>query len=551
MNNIKDSFYTLAGSTKTICICKSVSSGMIISQATGFKVLVAFKDSNIAYCVREALTDHQDAIIILCADNDNIKINKEISEKYKILCVWPDGIKGNNFEDMSDELGITTVTETIIKGRVSEIYKKKTSKNNKINELVDNSPEVLKNIIKYYNTTAIKPQPLFALATGLIFGSVILGRQYLTQFNNYTSNYFLLVAKSGTGKDHPKFIIRKLLESCNLGWLERSGGYTAGNTVVRSLEAQPLQVSFFEEIGQSLAEASNKNKSLSSSMFRQLLDIWSSCHSSSVGVEYINGNTPRAARPALSIVGITTPRELYRSITESLIEQGFINRLLPFISEQEREATKLQETNNAESKINIVKTWVLKHWPKNSSEIGMLVEPEDSERANPNNGETTRVDFEPEAVDFLDKIEVEIIQSSNELEKIHLEDMPSRQREITMRIALVIAVMDNHTSISLKHTKWAWSLVGELYRRYIDNVKQHVAGSEFEEAKLEGLNDLRKRGKDGIKPSDMPKKRPWSKFDKKLRTEVLNELQESGLAEQIKKKTGRRGPGTTVWVALN
>lgn len=75
-----------------------------------------------------------------------------------------------------------------------------------------NPPGLLKDIAEFYNSTAVKPQPLFAIATGLILGSILFGRRYNTgdYENYYTSLYFLIVAKSGTGKDHVKKIVRSI-----------------------------------------------------------------------------------------------------------------------------------------------------------------------------------------------------------------------------------------------------------------------------------------------------------------------------------------------------
>lgn len=551
--------FVINGNSSTVCICEGFATGATIFKATGFMVFVAFNSGNMPKVAEQVAEKNKNSNIIICADNDyknninvGLKKGKEAAKNIGASCVWPEGIDGTDFNDMAAEMGISEVTTSIIKGHTVEVYQKIKSKNNLklIKRLIDEAPEVLKKIISYYDSTAIKPQPLFGLATGLILGSLITSRKYKTQFNNYSTNYFLLVAKSGTGKDHPKFVIRKILEECNLSWLERAGGYTASNTVMRSLEKQPIQITFFEEIGQKLNEAALNKRSMSSGVFRQLLDIWSSCHSISVGDEYVDGSTPQVSRPALGVVGLTTPRELFRAINESLIEQGFVNRLLPFISDQDRVATPLSENKCCDEDFEIISRWIKDHWPQVDSEIGMIVDVSDEERANPHGGEVIEIPFDSEAIEVLNELESDVVALSEALDKIGLDDIPSRNREIIMRISMIIALMDGGDMITQKHVKWSRDLVFELYRRYIDDIKRHVAGSDFENAKLECLNHLRSLGKKGVRPIDMPKQSPWSKFEKRLREDILSDLVDSGLAEKTRLSTGKRGPKTEVWVAL-
>ena len=65
-------------------------------------------------------------------------------------------------------------------------------------------PGKLQHVVDYYNATAIMPQPQFAVQTALAIGSVVLGRNYTTDQNNYTSLYFVCVGETGFGKDRDR-----------------------------------------------------------------------------------------------------------------------------------------------------------------------------------------------------------------------------------------------------------------------------------------------------------------------------------------------------------
>jgi len=72
--------------------------------------------------------------------------------------------------------------------------------------------------------------------------------------------------------------------------------------------------------------------------------------------------------------------------------------------------------------------------------------------------------------------------------------------------------------------------------------------TDIEVKRKKAIHSLGLAGSDGIKPLDMPTVYPWSTWTKKERLEVLNELLEDGLICKVKVKTGKRGPGTLVWV---
>lgn len=542
--------HVIPGSEDQVLICEGFSTGVTLNMATGNKILVALDCSNLLNVA--SLADKKYMNILICADNDhktqskrpdigNPGINAAIAIKTAlgINYVYPGGISGSDFNDMAHELGIKAVKDLIRKGKTLEVYKSK--KASDIPPEIFNPPGVLKDIADYYNETAVKPQPLFAIAAGLILGSVVLGRRYVTNQQNYTSLYFVVAAKSGTGKDHIKQVVREILSAAELSWMEQGEGYTASNTVIKALERQALQLSFFEEIGQRLKDAGDNPKSLSKGVFRKLLDVWSSCHSHSVGETYSTGEIPRVDRPALTMVGITTPRSLTLAINDALIEQGFVNRILPFLSKQERVSARLRKrVENIPKKIL---RWIEETWIKgNLAEGGVPCLPcKEDEKLIP---------FSPAAIELLNQIEDEVLILSNHLERYHLDDMPSRIREIIMRVSLIVAVMDRKETITSEHVKWSHTLVWTLYDEYIKEIKQNVSGSDYEKHKLLALDSLRKRGEKGIRVSEMPKLSPWSRWPKKLRNEILDDLRSSGLADSQVKKTNKKGPSYEVWIAI-
>lgn len=540
----KGSAYPIPGDPRTVYITEGYATGATVHEATGCMVIVAVDAGNILPVATEAVKKYNH--VVVCADNDDagLKAARETESGLDIPYIYPEGIEGTDFNDMAVEQGLEAVREAVLHGRMIRTYERTEQSTSYPDEIL-NPPGLLKTIADYYNATAIRPQPLFGIATGLALGSVVLGRRYRSEYKNYTSLYMIVAAKSGTGKDHVKQVCREILKAAGMAWMERSEGFTAANTVVHSLEGQPLQISFFEEIGLRLQEASAANtRSLARGTFRKLLDIFSSCHSFSVSEEYADKSVHRVDRPALTMVGLTTPRALTEAISESLIEQGFVNRILPFISREDRRPMPLRIQSSEEKVPEMVVKWIQGIFLQgNLVEAGVPVCPDEKDEII--------LTFTTEALEKLNQIDIEIVEKSNTLEKVRLDDMLSRNREIAMRISVVAAAMDSATEINVKYVEWAWSLVSYLYDQYISEIRRHVSGSEYEKAKLEALEALRSATKDGgIRPADMGKGRPWSKWQKKMRSEILTELQESGLAEKITVRTGKKGKPKQVWVAL-
>lgn len=541
-----------------LCICEGLATGLSIYQATGFNTIIAFDAYNLITVVKAFIEKSYENILI-CADNDHIKKDgsprkdnpgieaaKKINREYGLPYVYPTEIKGTDFNDLQSEKSLEDVRNIIVKGRVIEPYTVSDSMDKfhkDIKFCLENTNGILKDIANYYNKTAIAPQPLFALASGLILGSVLFGRRYNTGvYNNFSSEYILIIAKSGTGKDHVKQVIRMILMECNLEWLERGDGFTAANTIIKSLSKQALQLSFFEEIGQRLTECSLNNKSMAKGMFRKLLDVWSSCHSFVVGEEYADNDIPRCENPALTMVGLTTPKAFTDSITDSLIEQGFVNRLLPFISFQDRQATPLQKSNIKPPK-KIIK-WVQDHWLMGDlASAGMPIVPQkEHEITQP---------FSRDAITFLEEIHFEIVENAKILENINLDDMLSRIREHVMRVALIYSIFNDSDEINLQHVQWSYRLINALYGIYIDIIKRRVSGSDYEKWKLEALNYLRAISPKGIPKRLLPKTPPFSKWPKKVRDEILQDLSEANLISFEHVRNGKRGPKVSAWIAVN
>jgi hypothetical protein len=101
----------------------------------------------------------------------------------------------------------------------------------------------------------VRPVPIFAVQAALALGSVVCGRRYVTTQRNYSSLYFLNVAKSGTGKEEAKTTIERARRRRRARLLGGSS-YSSGNAVFSALLKKPQHLTIIDEFGKYLEAAS-------------------------------------------------------------------------------------------------------------------------------------------------------------------------------------------------------------------------------------------------------------------------------------------------------
>jgi hypothetical protein len=119
-------------------------------------------------------------------------------------------------------------------------------------------PGILQDVVNYYTVTAIKPQPQFAVQAAIAYGSVVMGRRWVTDQRNFSSLYFLNIGETGSGKEHSKTVLEELLEEAGLEELIGPAGYTSAAGVISTLTKKPTHVSVVDELGRQLKSAAAK-----------------------------------------------------------------------------------------------------------------------------------------------------------------------------------------------------------------------------------------------------------------------------------------------------
>ena len=352
-------------------------------------------------------------------------------------------------------------------------------------EFIVNAPGMIGAIADWINNTAAKPQPEFAVAAALTIGATIMGRRYRTNQRNFSSLYFVLVAKSGEGKDHPQKCVKKVLIRAGLGGLIGGSGYTSQGAVFTELMRSPSHLSIIDEIGQMLKASIQKGGSQLDAALSELLKAFSSCDDQMTAPTYSKMGLSKEQRkaveqrpiynPAISMLGATTPELFYSVCGEAHVEGGFMGRLILVQTNlPRRESAYPPEQEPPESVIAWCKELVEESMC--DGDIAGLMNPD--MEANPK-----AMFFDDECQKLLLEFEREIMRKQDAIENTADDRLLARTREKAMRISMIVAKATNRRGdniITGDALRWAIA-----YVKHYDYITVSVVANKRPQPKIE------------------------------------------------------------------
>lgn len=416
-------------------------------------------------------------------------------------------------------------------------------------------PGPLGTFVDLCNRTAPKPQPQFAVQAALALGCAVLGRRYKTTRENWPGLYLVNVGKSASGKEHPRTVLDAVLTAAQLGHLIGPGGYTSDGAVFSAAMNQPCHLAMIDELGAMLGNAAAMGNFHKRQALDALTQAWGLLNGTLRPLGYSTMSLRPAQRaelgsrivhrPAISILGMTTPKTFYRSLNEQSIEGGFLNRLLVVESYIGRVMSRPADP------IEVPDSLI--EWCKGARQAqqGNLTGTDLPADVVP----TPRVvDFTPDAKAAFRAYEAEVIESMDLLEPEGLAELEGRSVEKALRIALTIAVSDNLTTpfIHASHANWAIAYVRFYTAQTVASIRTHMHGSLFAIQRGDVLDVIRKAGPRGRTERELGKaSRTFAGLDPRNRRAILDSLKADGLADFVSFGHGPSGRGRerNAWVA--
>jgi hypothetical protein len=413
-----------------------------------------------------------------------------------------------------------------------------------------NPPGILGELAAWVTATANKPQPQFSVQSAIAFMATVLGRRFVTSNRNWPSLYLMIIGKSGSGKEHAKQAAESALEYCDLGHLIGPASYTSDAGLLSGLMRQPNHLTIIDEFGKILGNASVKGNHRDQSTLRALMEVWGRCHGTLRAQGYSTfGMTKREAdqandrlvrNPALTLLTMTTPETFFENVGSAAARDGFLNRFLVVESDIGRQAA--QPFSNIELPATVT-DWVREirnhtHLIDPDTNAAMAVTP-------------TLVPISDAAMAAFDDFEQACLANMDRYERYGMAEMFGRTREMSMRLALIVALGCGATAIEPAHAQWAIEYCDYYSTRLVDRLRTSVADSDFEALKRQVLELITKAGERGMTVRDLSRaSAKFNAIDKRAQENVLSSLRFIGDIEYVEITTFSSRK-RQAWVALS
>ena len=430
------------------------------------------------------------------------------------------------------------------------------SKQNHIREPIDlySPPGIIKDVYDYSEKIAQISQPALSMQAALALCSVSLGRMYKTNMNNFSSLFFMCIAKSGQGKENVKTVIEAILDQAGHSDLMAGDGYTSSGAIYSILRYKPTHITVMDEFGKRLESISNSSNSNKEDAIQVLMETWGRCHGTLRPDNYSMMTLTQkqqqevldrsTIKPAITLVGMSVPKNFYGALSTGRIVDGFLNRFIVAESTLPRTVGKMKPFVEP---------------PKSTTDWVSHVRQarDEMEQIALNNAEIDfkqrLVTFSDESSHLLEKLAYDLVEQQNRLEGDGLEVLLSRTREKAMRLALIAALADDRNArvIPVEMTKWAIDYVNYYDQLLVESCRDKVAGSEMEGKIKQILNFIRSQGDWGISKRDIDRREIFRSMKSYEVKEIIERLKNAGEIQEKDLRAKGTGRPTKRIVAID
>lgn len=545
-----------------IFLSEGLSTGLTIYQATSVCVVVSFDINNLVYVAGLLRSKYRKSKLIICADNDQWTDGNPGLTKSNRACKLISGCsmiypqfknvdrKPTDFNDLMLLEGIDEVRRQVL-GIEEEVHVALNEEHIDSNDQLLTPPGILNDIVDYYNRSARHPQPMFAVQTALSIVSLFLGRKFRTNKNNFSSLFFLNVAKSSTGKEHSKTVIEDILELCGQEHLISGSGYTSSGAIFSELLKNPRHITIIDELGRVMSSIKKQQNSNREDSITALMEVFGRCHGIMRPPAYSSMTLTKKQRetmeekqiknPAITLLGMTTPDIFYDAMKLDSVGDGFLGRFIIVNSEQERVVPIEPDIIDVPKTI---KTWYdeLFKGQGNLESVEMF-----NERPT-----FKSMKFSDRSLKMIYDFASEIVEQQNELDKHRLAPLLGRTKEKAMRLAMIVSksIDPKNMMINENSMRWAIDYIKHCDYSFIEVAKKKIVNSQYEKDKNEILEAIEGAGKSGVTRREMGRRRPFKSFKKAELEEILDDLATSELIDELNVRKGMPGRARISFVAI-
>lgn len=418
-------------------------------------------------------------------------------------------------------------------------------------------PGLVGKVYNYMLSCSIKPQPELCLAAAFSACGALFGRKVRTETNLRTNVYFLSLIETGGGKDWPRQAIKKLFHAAEC--LNRASveSVTSDSAIVNAICDCPSQVLLFDEFGRFLQATTSRNAGTHEiAIPTVLMKLYSSANNRFNAKTYADKKLNKIIeQPNACMLATSVESNFYKNITKEAVDDGLLNRII-FMKAADPDPA-MQDIKNFDPPLTLVEEF--KKWEEMPYRIEFDSDGKVKASGNLANAENVStvppaprmVPFAEGAKEVFKDMESDLRVLRKDLRKEGLSGLFSRCYENSIKIALILACGRNRMApqISVEDAEYATTLVLVTTKILLAEVRKKVSDSKVEANYKVVLTAIKESGAAGITQKDLGQKVKRFGLDKRVRDEILKELESWGQIFVDKDKS-TSDKGTTLYKFL-
>lgn len=397
---------------------------------------------------------------------------------------------------------------------------------------------VLRDVYDYAMSSAPVPQSAFALSCGLALGSFMLGRSYRGEPRTELNLYVLNIGDSGSGKEHPRTIIKEIARACNLSQLVGENVFS-GQAIIKAMARTNKRIYLFDEFGLVMQRGASNGNTNQKTLMQILLGIYTSSHTTFCGFDYASDDrdTVVLERPCLTLFASTTPDTFYPALKSCDVASGFMPRFVVFKSNKR---TVPCDKVLPDVPIQIIE-WVdaIRELPGAEGNLHGVSAP-------------IVVRRDSAASALLEEFKTKAFEMSNPARGVG-HQVWTRAHMLVSKISTISACMIYPNGLPFlateDHMAWAIRLV-ETQMSWIEkDLSRHVADTEYQSKRNDILAMFSASGSRGLTTRDIQRGvGGLTKYNKSERDSIIKDLRESGDIVMVSLPAPSRGRSRQAYV---
>ncbi len=419
------------------------------------------------------------------------------------------------------------------------------------------APGLLGDLTRWIVSSAPSPQPLLSLGASIAFIGALLGQRWKLADPDTRSNvYIAALAGSGSGKEHPRSMLKLLSGAAGLkGYISEEIGSAQG--LMANVWRHNCRVYMIDEIGHFIGGVIDRRAAQHrSDILPKLTVLWSSASTYMAGRELAEQRDESAHRmdvdqPCVCVYGSTVPDVWWRALAGSNVSDGSLARWLVFqtdVDYPDPPAVLADPTAGMPALVDRCMQLITGAERPDALQIAtatLCVQQPPGQRL-PNGAMSVAVKPSPtpKIVPVTlpgEALMGDLCHAGLMLKREHAglptASVAARWYEMVRRLALIAAVAEDPISpmLDTQHLEWARGIVDASQGMMLAGVREFVADTQHE---ADAKRVLRSVGSEWESASAICRKNRW--ISRRDRDDILAQLVESGDIEAKREKTTGR-----------